>query len=248
MTTGDSNDTLARLKAVLPSSWFRNSHVDIDALMSGIGVNESAIYAMQQYAKLQTRVSTATGGWLDLIAQDFFDSRFLRRLNETDTSFAARIKQELIRSRQTRSAILQMLLDLTGQKATLQEPWNPLDWGGYGLPYSGYGIAMGYGSLQLRNQMFITAVRPNGGGIPNVAGYGTVASGYGAGNGRGEYADISQVTSPVPDSEIYARIQQTIAAGTTAWVTIVSSGQNTGSMVLIGTQSAAMGVLQDYWY
>lgn len=241
MSTGDQNDIIARLKATIPPTWFPSWSPVLDGLLSGFANAASWIYGLVIYAKLQTRISTATDGWLDLISWDFFATLLPRRSGEPDSTFAARIKKEILRARQTRAAILQMLLDLTGNTATVQEGWNPQDWGGYGLPYSGYGQALGYGSLQFRNQVFITAVRPSGNGIPNVGGYGVVSSGYGSPMGNGEYADLSQIVGPVTDAEIYSRITQTIAAGTTAWVDIVSPGaQGTGSLIFISPQTLAM--------
>lgn len=249
MATGDQDDMIARLKATIPPTWFPPSSPILEALLSGFASAASWIYGLIQYARLQTRISTATDGWLDLISWDFFATRLPRRSGEPDPTFATRIKAEILRPRQTRSAILQMLLDLTGNAATIQEGWNPQDWGGYGLPYSGYGIGIGYGSLQLRNQVFITAVRPSGSGIPNVSGYGIVSSGYGAPMGNGEYADLSQITGAVTDAEIYARITQTIAAGTTAWVDIASPGtQGNGALVIIGQQTLAMEAVTGFFW
>jgi hypothetical protein len=251
MATGDQADFVNRLAGLLPASWFEpgagNNPVR-DAELSGAAANLSWIYSLYSYTLSQTRIATATGVWLDRIAWDFFGPNFPRRSGETDSSYRARIKAEILRPRQTRAAILQMLEELTGTSGTVQEPWNPQDWGGYGQDVCGYGQALGYGSLQYRNQIFVQAVRPSGSGIPNIAGYGTVANGYGGGNGQGEYCDLSQVTGPVTDAEIYQQIAQTVAAGTTAWTDIVSAGsQSNGSLTLTGNYSAALSVLQDWF-
>jgi hypothetical protein len=251
MATGDQADFVNRLAGLLPASWFEpgagNNPVR-DAELNGAAFNLSWIYSLYSYTLLQTRIATATGVWLDRIAWDFFGPAFARSPGETDDTFRVALKAEILRPRQTRAAILIMLQELTGNSGTVHEPWNPYDWGGYSEGVCGYGIALGYGSLQYNNQILVTAVRPNGEGIPIVAGYGMTASGYGVGNGPSEYCDISQMTGPVPDSEIYSRIAQTVAAGITAWTAIESSSNTaTGSMVEIGTQNAAMAVLQSWF-
>jgi hypothetical protein len=249
VTTGDPADLAARFRGLVPSSWFDQSAPVNNIVVSGAAAPLSWSYAFYLYVLKQSRIATATGGWLDIIAWDFFGPHFRRLPGEVDASFSARIRKEILRPRNTRSAILQMLLDLTGNTATVQEPWNPQDWGGYGVAtMCGYGIAVGYGSLQYRNQVFVQAVRPNNSGIPYVAGYGTVAAGYGSGNGLGEYADLSQIVGVVTDAEIYSRTSQIISAGNTAWVSIVSKGAiETGRMVLIGPQSAAMAIMQSWF-
>jgi hypothetical protein len=94
----------------------------------------------------------------------------------------------------------------------------------------------------------VQAVRPSGSGIPNVSGYGAVASGYGYGNGQGAYCDISQVTGTVTDAQIYQSVAQTVAAGITAWTDIKSATNTvTGSLLFTGTQNAALAVLQDWF-
>lgn len=77
-----------------------------------------------------------------------------------------------------------------------------------------------WGDLGLRNQIFITARRPPGQGLPNVAGFDAAGGGYNV--GALELIDMSQVQGQVTDAEIYARIAQTVAAGTTAWTAIVT--------------------------
>jgi hypothetical protein len=247
MATGDTNDILARVKALIPRRWFAWVAPYRDAILGGLSDSAAWCYAWIVYARLQIRLRTATGPWLDVASRDFLGTILPRRSNEADTAFSARLIKEILRPRNTRAAISQMLLDLTGSAGTVQEPWNPRDWGGYGLGYSGYGQAIGYGSLQFNNQIFVVATRPSGNGIPNVAGYGTVAAGYGV--GPIEYSDLSQIVAPLTDAEIYAHIAQTVSAGTTAWTDIVSaSAQSNGELVFIGTQPLAMtAVLGFFW-
>lgn len=219
MSTGDTNDMLARLRAVLPP-WFPSPAPITDAALTGVAAGLAFGYSLIQFAKTQTRIATASGGWLDLIAWDYFGARFHRRTSEVDDVFRARIKAELLRPRQTRAAIAQALTDLTGTPPRIYEPWSTNDCGAYGVAGSGYGVAGCYGSLAFPNQAFVTAVRPPGLNIPNVGGYGQSDLGYGV---RGEYVDQSQVTGPVTDADIYAEVANTEAAGVIAWTDIVSA-------------------------
>jgi hypothetical protein len=219
MSTGDQSDMLARLTAVIPP-WFPDDSPITTGALSGIAAALAFGYSFIQFAKAQTRIATASGGWLDLIAWDFFGARFTRRQGESDASFQPRILSELLRPRQTRAAIVQVLVDLTGKTPVIFEPWNPGDCGAYGVGTSGYGCAGCYGSLALNNQIFVTAVRSTAEGIPNVGGYSQGPIGYGV---AGEYVDQSQVTGAVTDADIYAAVAETIAAGVTAWVDIVSA-------------------------
>lgn len=67
-------------------------------------------------------------------------------------------------------------------------------------------------------QLFITAYRPAGGGIPNAFGMdvlGAYDTGYGI-----RYALDSEYIAPVSDDEIYACVARSAAAGVIAWTAI----------------------------
>jgi hypothetical protein len=220
MAKGDTNDVVNRLRATLPP-WFpdlSNAPV-LTALLTATADAFASVYNLYGFAKMQTRILTSTGGWLDMTAWDYFGPRFLRRSGESDDLFKPRILQEILRPRQTRDAITRVLTDLTGTPPVIVEAFNPSDCGGYGIPGSGYGLAGCYGSLALPNQIFVTAVRPAVPGIPNVGGYGLGPSGYGV---AGEYTDASQMTGPIDDAAIYKAVADTVAAGIIGWVAIVN--------------------------
>jgi hypothetical protein len=216
VATGDSNDMLARIRATMPP-WFPSDAPIYAGMLSGIAASLAFFYSLYLFAAAQTRIATASGGWLDLIAWDFFGARFTRRSGESDTSFRPRILDEILRPRVTRGAIVRALADLTGRAPLVFEPWNPQDAGAYGGPKIGYGVAGFYGSMKFTYQVFVTAYRPSGVGIPLVGGYGQGPSGYGL---TGEYADLSLITGPVTDAEIYDTVARTVAAGVTAWTDI----------------------------
>lgn len=219
--TGDQNDMVTRIKAVLPGRWFPDLTPVLDALLSGLGQAAAWAYSLLGYAKTQTRIATATNGWLDLVAQDCFGTRLVRELGESDASLRARIFRELLRPRATRPALAKQIQDITGSPGWIFEPTRPSDtgcWGGL-LSYAGPGAAGvgGWGNLDLPFQTFVVAHRPHSGGVPSVACYGGGAGGYGA--GAIEYADTS-VTGTAMDTEILAAIAGVLPACAIAWTRI----------------------------
>lgn len=220
MATGDQQDIYRRLTGYLPR-WFGDAPPLIDALMQGFAYGLAFVYSLITFAKLQTRIKTATGGWLDMIAADFFGASVFRATNETDTSFLNRIIVNMFRERATRAAVTKVLLDLTGRAPIIVEPKRPLDTGGYRSGYIGYGVAGAYGSLVHQYQAFVTAYRPIGTGIPYVAGYASSPSGYRTPS-RGEYASVSMVQTSVSDADIYAAVASVIPVGTIVWMRISS--------------------------
>ncbi len=225
MATGDQKDILGRLKSVLPR-WFGDSTTILDALLQGLAWAASFVYSLWAYTELQTRIKTATDGWLDMISADFFGMALPRRANQSDASFRSRIIINLFRERATRGGVVKVLQDLTGRTPTVFEPLRPMDTGAYAAPNSGYGLAGGYGSMLLPFQAFVNALRPTGSGIPNVGGYGGTAGGPGPG-GYGvtsqiEYASLSMIQGAVTDADIYAAIDSVKPTGTILWTRINS--------------------------
>lgn len=218
--TGDQNDVFLRIKSVLPR-WFGSESPLLDALLQGLAGTAAFVYSLYAYARLQTRVLTATDGWLDMIAADFFGTDLQRQANQSDARFRARIIVNLIRERGTRNAIIRVLTDLTGRAPTIYEPQRPLDTGAYSATHSGYGAAGCYGSMLLPYQAFVVARRQASSGIPYVAGYGVSTGGYGVAS-RGDYASISDVVGFISDDDIYAAIDSVKPIGTTVWTRIES--------------------------
>jgi hypothetical protein len=259
MATGDQADVVSRLKAWLPPTWFPNTSEGqptnspvLDGLLNGVAWVWAQSYSLLQFAKAQTRIATASGVFLDMIAWDFFGSWLQRRNAEFDNPFRTRIQQELFRQKATRAGLITALTELTGTVPGVFEPAYPLDTGGYGHTGMtvgtglGYGVAGGYGDLNLPFQFFLRAYLPTGGGIANVAGWGgglyaeplTDENGnqisdltvlvpfYGMPGGYGvgaiEYADLSMVNTQVTEQDIYDTINNVRPAATIAWTAIVS--------------------------
>jgi len=216
MATGNQQNMLTRLQALLPQGWFPDTAPVRDALLSGFAWTLSLIYSLIQYAQLQTRIATATGGFLDLISYDFFGNNLPRNQQEMDAPFRSRIIATLFRPKATRPGMIAVLTALTGRAPLIFEPARPLDTGAYGASICGYGAAGGYGSLLLRAQAFIVAFRAAASGIPYVAGYGSSAGGYSAAS-RAEWCSLSQIEGAVTDADIFATVNATKAAGSEMW-------------------------------
>ena len=228
MATGDQNDMAGRLAALLPVSWFQGSVPVLSVLLAGLGNGLALVYSLTAYARLQTRIGTASDGWLDLISADFFGATpgsspgqaLPRRTGELDSRYRARILAQLLRERATRNGMIGMLTVLTGRVPLVFEPERPADTGGWGGG-CGYGVAGGWGSVLLPAQVFVTAFRPTGTGVPIVAGYGIPTGAY-ATAGQAEYAAMAMIQGAVTDADIYAAVDATKPAGTTAWTSISS--------------------------
>lgn len=215
---GTPDNISARLYKLLPPSWFPEDAPNLAAVLQGFANIGAFAFAMAAFAKLQTRISTATGFFLDLVAFDYFGRVIRRRIGELDAAFAARVKKELIRERVTRAGMVAALTDLTGKAPIVFEPWNPQDAGGYGVA-CGYGVAGGWGSVQFPAQVFLTVYRPSFQGLPALNGYGGILGGYGV--GASAYIGPSMIGRLVTDAEIYATIEATKPSGVTCWVKLI---------------------------
>ncbi|CBJ38345.1 protein of unknown function [Ralstonia solanacearum CMR15] len=221
--TGDQSDIYGRLRSYLPR-WFGDAAQSpvLNALLQGLAYTGAYVYSLYAYAKLQTRILTATDGWLDMIAADFFGTSLQRAANQSDASFRGRIILNLFRERATRNGMIKVLQDLTGRTPTIIEPTRPADTGAYGAPNIGYSQAGAYGSLQMPYQAFVIAYRPLGTGIPSVAGYGISTGGYGQAS-QADWASMSMIQNAVQDADIYAAIDATKPVGTIVWASIQSN-------------------------
>ena len=221
MATGDAQDLIGRLKALLPNGWFSGPTPVLDTILAGIASALSAVYGLTQYARLQTRIATATGAFLDLISFDYFGTTLPRRSQESDGAFRTRIKAALLTEKATRGGMIKTLQSLTGRTPIIFEPARPADTGAYDTNTMGYGVAGAYGSLALPAQAFIVAYRPRGVGVPNVAGYGNPQGAYNTGS-QAEYASADMIAGAVRDADIYAAISNAAVAGTLLWTAIES--------------------------
>lgn len=132
MATGDQNDIFNRLKALLPPTWFDSTSPFLDGVLTACSQALAWCYSLYVYAKLQTRISTATDGWLDLAAYDYFGNNMQRAAGQSDDLFRNQMKISLFRERGTRQAIIDILEDMTGKTPYIFEPQRPMDTGAYG--------------------------------------------------------------------------------------------------------------------
>lgn len=222
--SGDIDDFVKRLKAVLPSRWFTDQTPVLTGVLTGLASSWSWLYGLLGDVRAQLRIGTASGIFLDMIAADFFGTRLTRRTAQTDDGFRTAICKEIVRERGTRAALTSSVRDLTGRAPTIFEPARPADTGGYGVRGMtagsglGYGVAGGYGSLALPFQCFVTAYRPRGTGIANVAGWGAPVGAYG--RGAVEYANLSMIAGQVTDADILTAVAAVLPANAIAWTRI----------------------------
>ena len=213
-----------RIKALLPARWFGEDTPILDSVLNPLATGWLRLFDLLDYARMQTRITTAFDTWLDLIARDYFGHRITRRRWESDTSFRYRIKIELLRDRCTRLSIFNLLQDLTGRTPMIFEPTNPQDTGCYGSlagaesGHAGYGASGGWGSLKLPFQVFVRALRPSAEGIATINGWRGSTGGYGI--GFSAYADLAMHSSQMLDSEMCRNISRVAPAGTIVWTAI----------------------------
>src|SRR5262249_52940014 len=152
-------------------------------------------------------------------------SRISRQAIQSDDSFRVTIIREIFRERGTRAAIVSALYDLTGRPPLVFEPARTTDTGGY-TSLSGfgggvaYGVAGGWGSLDLPFPCFLTAFRPAASGIATVSGWCNPAAGYGF--GAIEYADLNMIQGQVTDGAIYQAVANVLPVAAIGWTTIVN--------------------------
>lgn len=127
---GGSANVLKRIWRVLPKGWFQWGAPNRDAILGGLSDSASWCYGLVQYARQQTRLSSANGIWLDIFAYDFL-GRTLVRNGLIDDSFRALIRSTVLQERVTRLGMIEAVTLLTGKAPWVFEPWNTGDTGAY---------------------------------------------------------------------------------------------------------------------
>ena len=218
MSVGDQSDMLSRLKSLLPFGWFGDNNPILDALLWGYAQALSWGFSLYLYAQAQTRIKTASDGWLDIIGLDFFGNNLLRVAGQLDSSYRNRILINIFRERATRYGMAQVLFDLTGRWPVIVEPAKPDDCGCLGLTL-GLGVSGPIGSTSCPYQAFVTAYRPLGNGAANWPGVTTNWFGLSTTSGL---LPSSQLFPEVSDADIVAAIEATKVYGTTVWYRITN--------------------------
>lgn len=203
----------------MPKSWFPNDTSPvIDGVLNACAYVLAYIYSMLAYVRLQTRIATATDGYLDLLASDFFGDELQRRAQEDDDTYRQRIKDALYREKVTKRAVVKALTDLMGTPPDIYEPQNT-QWG-YGGYTAGYGKAGKWGSNLVPYQGFITVTIGTPGAPKFIAGYSTPPGAYGTTGSRSSYGNAKQVPAVIKDQHIYDAINAVKPFGVVAWVNI----------------------------
>jgi hypothetical protein len=224
MATGDATDLLERVKRLIPFRWFQWAAPLRDAIVGGLSDCAAKGYSFILYTRQQSRLATATGIWLDILCYDFLRRHLLRR-GTSDTVFRNTIQATILQERVTRKGMNAALTALLNIPPFIFEPWSTNDAGAYNTGNFAYGMAGGWGSLQLPGQVFIKVSRVGIGpsGVPNVAGWfrgqGSIGVG-GYGQGAIEYVSGVTPTIGVTDADIYQIIANTKPTGVTCWVQI----------------------------
>ena len=213
--TGTTSDMAARIMSVLPTNWFSDTSPNLYALVTGLGSLWSWLYGLLQSVRLQSRIATASGIFLDIAAQDYCGGALSRRVSESDGLFSARIRANVLAPRVTRQALIAALVQLTGRHPNIFEPRNPSDSGGYSTNTLGYNLTGGYGSMLLPYQVFVTAYRPNLTTVSNSGGYNLGPGGYN--NPPMFYVEINQDSGTLSDAEIYNTIAAMLPVNAIAW-------------------------------
>lgn len=215
------DDMIRRLKALIPD-WFSSATVTpvLDGVLAAPAAAMKHALDLRNYAHNQIRITTATDGWLDLIAYDYFGLSFKRRRDQSDESFRQAIIDEILRVRGTRAGVIKAIRDLTGSTPFYFEPANPTDTGGIATGSMAWSMAGRWGSLMLPYQVLVRPYRPAGSAIPNVIGFGGSAGGYGT--GAFMYSSPAFVDAEVTDQDIYNALERSKPAGTIMWTSIQS--------------------------
>jgi hypothetical protein len=209
-------DIAVRLRAVIPARWFPDDAPVLDTVLTGLSCVWATLFQMLDTVRAQTRIATATGSGLDLVAFDFFGPRLQRRPQQSDTSLRDAIRRELLRERATRPALAALLTELSSQPPRIFEPSRPADTGAWCVA-TGYGLAGAWGSLALPYQCFIDITPAAGPGLARVAGWN---AGAGWGVGPIEYAGPDMLQGQASSAEINRAIAAVMPAGAIAWVRI----------------------------
>ncbi|MBK0099599.1 hypothetical protein IBT49_26770 [Erwinia sp. S63] len=217
MATGDSEDMHGRLRKLIPPGWFSEDSPFLNAALEQCAAGLSWCYALYGYARKQTRLLTASNGWLDLIAYDFFGHQMRRWTGEKDDLYRRRVHTRLFRECGTRQAVTDVLTDLTGQVPDVFEPQRPLDTGGYNMPANGYGQAGRYGSVMLPYQAFIQVTMPALEIHSSIAGYHCSPSGYSS-KAWGAYLCADEVDRGLRSYGVQEAITSVKPEGTIIWL------------------------------
>jgi hypothetical protein len=221
----DTPDFVERLRSSLPKRWFAPEAATVGSLLSSLASSWEYLYGLLQYVLIQSRISTATGPWLDLASLDYLGHRLPRRASEPDLNYSGRIRGAILQEAASRSAVLGGIEALVGTPPSIFEPANCGDTGGYGGGELwgdqgvAYGASGGWGNLAIPYEFFITVHRPPSAGVGMLSGFGCSEGGFGS--GVAAYGDLSLVATQATDTDIRNGLLALIPLQATAWLRII---------------------------
>ncbi len=219
MAIGDQHDFYTRLHTLLPAGWFADESPVLHGALTACAKSLAWCYTLYLYARFQTRLATATRGWLDIAAYDFFGNNLIRPAGMSDEQLRIQIRTCLLRERGTRQGIIDILEALTGNRPVVFETLRPADTGAYGGPAIGYGAAGRYGSFNLPYQAFVEVRRPKGKDNARMTDSDVPTSVYSTAPDE-EYVSANMSARRVTDKQIYAAVAAVKMEGTIVWVRI----------------------------
>lgn len=187
MAVGDAGNIHGRLRKYLPPSWFggRGDSPLVGSVMAGVAAILVNTFSLIAFAKLQARIATSTGGWLDLSAYSFLGSTLPRFHLEIDDSYRPRVMKEIFRERNTRPSGIDLLTELTGQVPFVYEGWYAPANGGWRTPAFAWGSRGRLGSRGQPSRVIFETTIPQTYGVPNRGGWGSTYTNGGAVGGWG---------------------------------------------------------------
>jgi hypothetical protein len=179
MAIGDIQDITNRFLTQLPP-WFGSNHPVLDRLINGYASISEFIYNQQYlYDVAQTRLQTAFGVNLDLIAQDYYGNTLTRNPHEPDDLYRRRIAASLLQVQCTLPGIFNILWRLTGHQPSIFEPGFSVAEGYYNVPSTlAYNVIGAYGSSAFPYTGFITVYVDADQSMGGFAGYDVTLAGY----------------------------------------------------------------------
>ena len=146
---GDQSDFADRIRLTLPDGWFGDVAPVRDGLLEGLGSVWAWLYRLLQTVRLQTRLASTTGQFLDLACVDYFGARLARRAAEGDDALRSRLQSAMRRERGTRAGLISAVA-AAGYTASVFEAARPADTGAYNTAGQlAWNTSGAYGSLQM---------------------------------------------------------------------------------------------------
>lgn len=131
----ETSNFLSVTNVLVDDNILSNTAQNLDALLIGLAYGLNVCYEELEYVPPQIYLQTATGGNLDLLAEDYFGQSLQRSTNQADNSFRRQVEASFFTIGPTLSDMLATLSKLYGsgyrvlQGIPQQQAWNVSNWG-----------------------------------------------------------------------------------------------------------------------